>query len=88
MCICMGTKNISIMDDAYELLVRRKNKNESFSDVIRREIGGKKVDIMQFAGAWNSISDKDADDMKKTITFFRAKANKELMRKLKRNDLS
>jgi len=67
MCMCMGTKNISIMDDTYELLLKRKNKGESFSDVIRREVGHRKVDIMQFAGAWSNITDQEAENMKKTI---------------------
>ena len=67
MGMCMGTKNISIMDDTYELLLKRKNKGESFSDVIRREVGYRKVDIMQFAGAWSNITDQEAENMKKTI---------------------
>ena len=32
------TKRITISDDVYELLVKAKLPNESFSDVIRRSI--------------------------------------------------
>ncbi|MBI4393273.1 MAG: antitoxin VapB family protein [Euryarchaeota archaeon] len=32
----MGTKTLSVADDAYELLAKEKRAGESFSDVIRR----------------------------------------------------
>ena len=35
------TKNISLSDEAYELLKNIKGKNESFSEVIKRIIGEK-----------------------------------------------
>lgn len=60
---CMATKTISIMDDAYELLKNAKNSDESFSDVIRRELSGKKK-ISDFFGAWK---DFDVEDLKKRI---------------------
>ena len=34
--MCMATKTITIMEDAYEKLAREKTNGESFSDVIRR----------------------------------------------------
>ena len=76
----MGTKNISIMEDVYRLLLARKMINESFSDVIRRELKRKK-NIMEFAGAWkNLVSDKEAEDMKKTIRNLRKKSTKDLLK--------
>ena len=80
MCICMGTKTISIMDDAYDLLVKNKSKNESFSDVIRKL--AKKGDIMKFAGAL-SITNSEAEEMKKSILNLRKKGSKELIKKVK-----
>ncbi len=56
----MGTKTITIMDDAYHLLKSRKMKNESFSDVIRRELKTSKRPLSDFVGAW-----KDIPEMKK-----------------------
>jgi len=38
----MATKTISLSEDAYEILRAKKREGESFSDVIRRELGGKK----------------------------------------------
>jgi len=38
----MATKTISLSEDAYEILKAKKREGESFSDVIRRELGGKK----------------------------------------------
>lgn len=70
------------MEDAYEILARNKGKEESFSDVIRR-ISGKK-DIMKFAGAWEHMSDKDAEDRKKGILKLRKEETNELFRKVKK----
>jgi len=86
MCICMGTKTISIMDDAYNILLRKKQKEESFSDVIRR-IAGNKKDIMNFAGAWKDLSDKDTEVIKKTIMDLRKNSTLELKKKIKENDM-
>lgn len=38
------------MDDAYNLLLRQKKKDQSFSDVIRELAGKKKGNILQYAG--------------------------------------
>lgn len=76
----MGTKNISIMDDVYRLLLARKMTNESFSSVIRRELNRKK-NIMEFAGAWKDvISDKEAEEMKRDIKKLRKKTTKDLLK--------
>ena len=82
MCICMGTKTISIMNDTYNILKSRKHKNESFSDVIRRITN--KNDIMQFAGILKNISDEDAEDAKKYIKNLRKSSTKELLFRIKR----
>jgi len=58
----MGTKVISIMDDAYELLRKNKKPDESFSEVIRRLVP-KKRNIMEFAGAWADMTDAEAAQM-------------------------
>ena len=44
----MATKTISITEEAYERLKTRKEKNESFTDVINRVTG--KRSIMELAG--------------------------------------
>ena len=72
----MGTKTISIMDDAYEILKRNKKEGESFSDVIRRTMP--KKDIMKFAGRWKDI---DTEKMKKDIQKLRKQSTMELLRK-------
>jgi predicted CopG family antitoxin len=45
----MGTKTISLADDAYEKLKARKREGESFSDVVRRLAGG--VTLAEYHGA-------------------------------------
>jgi len=78
----MGTKTITIMDDAYELLDRSKRKNESFSDVVRREFS-KKGNILDLAGAWSDLSDKDALEMEKSIKKSREYTKKHIMERIK-----
>ena len=66
----MATKTISIMDDAYEMLKALKTPEESFSDEIRR-LTSAKGSIMEFAGAWKDISDKEAKKMENAINKMR-----------------
>lgn len=75
----MGTKTISIMDDVYGLLVNKKTKEESFSDVIRRVLT-RKGNIMDYAGSWKDISDKNINEMKEDIESLRKKSTKELIK--------
>ena len=44
----MGTKTISLADDAYEKLKAHKREGESFSDVVRRLAGG--VTLAEYHG--------------------------------------
>lgn len=76
----MGTKTISIMDDVYELLVRNKGPNESFSEELRR-IVPKKGNIMECAGLWADLSDKEVDEMKKNIDDFGKQFTKSLLKR-------
>ena len=82
----MGTKTLTIMDDAYELLVRQKKPNESFSEEIRR-IVPKKRNLMEFAGSWSKMSDKEVKEMKKEIKNLRKMANKSFLKSIK-NEIS
>lgn len=58
----MGTKTISLADDAYERLKAQKRENESFSDVVRRLTAG--VDLTEFHGA---LSEDTAADLEAAI---------------------
>ena len=58
----MATKTISITEEAYERLRMKKEKNESFTDVVNRITG--KRNIMEFAGI---LTDEDAKQMKEHI---------------------
>lgn len=49
----MGTKTISLSDDAYERLKAAKQENESFSDVVRRLTRGVEL------GDYYGILDED-----------------------------
>ena len=59
----MGTKTVSLSDDAYERLAAEKREGESFSDVVRRLTEG--VDLSEFHGI---LSDKTANDIEEHIS--------------------
>lgn len=65
------------MDDVYQLMMRKKRNNESFSDLIRRSLTRK--DIASFAGALQ-LSDEKVEEMKKNIRALRKKGTQELRR--------
>ena len=69
------------MDDAYNILLSKKNKNESFSEVIRR-LAGKKKDIMMFAGSWKDV---DVEKIKKNIEDIKKRSTLDLINK--KNDM-
>jgi predicted CopG family antitoxin len=48
----MGTKTITITEDAYKKLKVEKMEGESFSELIDRLTDGSRKDLMEFAGAW------------------------------------
>ncbi len=67
----MATKTISITEEAYERLKVRKEKNESFTDVINRVTG--KRSLLELAGI---LSEEKADKLEKHIKERRAASRK------------
>jgi predicted CopG family antitoxin len=59
----MGTKTISITDEAYDVLKSWKEDRDSFSSVILKL--GKKQDLLRFAGFF---SEKRAKELKESIS--------------------
>lgn len=78
----MATKTLTIMEDAYEMLLSKKTKNESFSDVIRR-IAGEKGDISQFFGAWKHLSKDEVESRKRRILEMRKESTHNLLKRRK-----
>ena len=68
---CM-VKTITVMDDAYEMLKRMKNKDESFSEVIRKCASGRSTDLKK----WLGILGKD-ESRTKEFREFLTKTRKE-----------
>ncbi|MEM2914836.1 MAG: antitoxin VapB family protein [Candidatus Bathyarchaeia archaeon] len=46
----MGTKNISIADEVYQILCKLKRDDESFTELIRRLAHGEDIKIDEFFG--------------------------------------
>ena len=55
----MGHRNITISDEAYEILAKLKRDKESFTDVIKRVFKeqGKKP-LAQFSGTWQGTPEE------------------------------
>ena len=77
----MTTKTITITDDAYGILSRLKENEESFSEEINRLLGTKN-DIMRFAGAWSRMDEKESDTIKSIIMKMRKESGAHLRRRL------
>lgn len=73
----MATKTISITEEAYERLRMRKERNESFTDVINKITG--KRNIMELAGI---LSNEEAEQIKNHIQDIRAQ-NRERMGRIR-----
>ncbi|WP_254529986.1 antitoxin VapB family protein [Natrinema gelatinilyticum] len=59
----MGTKTISLADDAYERLRAEKRENESFSDVVRRLTEG--ATLEEYYGA---LREDTADELEGIVS--------------------
>lgn len=57
----MGSKNITISEDAYSFLKKLKGEDKSFSDVIL-SMKEKRNDVMSYAG---SLKDADLESVEK-----------------------
>ncbi len=68
----MTSKNISLTDDAYELLKKMKLGEESFSDTIRRL--AKRRRLSDCAGLWADIPDEEMEDITGSIMEIRKRA--------------
>jgi predicted CopG family antitoxin len=79
MCVdLMGSKNISISDEAYLRLSELKSRNESFTDVINRLT--KKTNILDLKGI---IKEEEGGSLEKNIKNLR-KASGERMDRIKK----
>ena len=82
----MATKNISITEDAYNLLSRHKRLNESFSQVIREHFT-KKKHLLDFAGAWSDMSKEEWTEFEENVKSVRTSMNKSFSKRIKELNL-
>lgn len=67
-------RNVRLDVEAYRRLASRKREDESFSDVVKREIGERP--IAELAGV---LSDEEAEDLRADVRALRERADEELM---------
>lgn len=71
----MGTKTISIDEEAYKRLKNSKIGSESFSEVVKRITNPvKKRSMMEFAGIWD-LTDEEYNKMKAKLKELRDEFN-------------
>ncbi len=75
-CIYVTSKNISLTDDAYELLKKMKMGNESFSDTIRRL--AKRHRLSDCVGLWADMPDEELEAITGSIEDLRRRAKESL----------
>lgn len=76
-------KTITIMEDAYETLKSMKQKDESFSDVIRRVGSETKVDLRKWLGVLKNKGQR-AEEWNSFIKESRKKFSEDYERRLKK----
>lgn len=74
-------KTITIMNDAYELLKKAKNENESFSDVIRKIYSKKNVDLSRHLGV---LDKKEYVNLQKDMKKLRENMSKDMKKRFKK----
>ena len=63
----MGSKTISLDEEAYKRLKQEKNANESFSDVVKRLTRPlKHKSLVDFAGVWH-LSSQEQETIKTVL---------------------
>jgi predicted CopG family antitoxin len=69
----MGTKNISISEEAYERLAALKRPNESFTEVVNRLT--MKRSILELAGI---LSEKEGEEIRREIVELRKASSRRI----------
>ena len=72
----MAKKALSIRTDVYERMVRLKKKDESFSELLRRELPEKKGSLAECAGLLADLPAEYWEKMEKTLADARKETNK------------
>lgn len=77
----MGTKTVSLSEDAYERLKYLKRGNESFSDVVRRITG--KIELRKFHGI---LGKEKGEELEKIIKKEREKHAEDYEKRVKKTE--
>ena len=77
----MVTKNISITEEAYNLMKRHKRHGESFSEVIREHFK-KKNSILDYAGIWADVPEKEWKEFEQRVVGARKGLSQSIKRKV------
>lgn len=69
-CVFMSTKTVSLDEKAYELLKKKKEKGESFSDVVKKLTNERS--LLEIASIWED------EELRSKITDTREKTEEDL----------
>ena len=77
----MATKNIAITEEAYNLMLRHKRPNESFTELIKERFKkGKK--LTDYAGIWADIPEKEWREFEQHVKEARKGLNRSLKKRI------
>lgn len=77
----MATKNIAITEEAYNLMLRHKRQNESFTELIKERFKkGKK--LTDYAGIWAYMPEEEWKAIEKGVKEARKGLNKGFARRI------
>jgi predicted CopG family antitoxin len=75
----LGTKNISISEEAYERLSALKKSNESFTEVINRLT--EKRSILELAGV---LTEREGRELNETLSMLRGRSSERITLTMKK----
>ena len=76
-------KTITIKKSAYELIRRKKRAGESFTALFESTVGEHKTDVMQFAGLWKDMPEREFEGMKKRMSDWKRDFNTDAERRMR-----
>ncbi len=77
----MATKNIAITEEAYNLMLRHKRPNESFTELIKERFKKGKT-LTDYAGIWVDMPEEEWKAIEKGVKEARKGLNKGFARRI------
>ena len=81
----MSAKTVALDPEAYALLRRQRREGETFSEAVKR-LSGKRRSILEYAGIWKSLPDKDLERIRAFLAEGRVRDRERTERLFRKGD--